>query len=145
MRLTGAESPVLPKCGCCSTLSAPPANHRDHGWSRCMAACITGCSGRPRRLFWTYRGGIYQPSTLWQVLQKARVAAFGPALVASPLARKPYDSRHAGVSWRLNAGTPGPQVAEWAGHSVEVLYRIYAHCIDGDDDRWYKRMEEFLG
>jgi integrase len=101
--------------------------------------------GPDGRLFWTYRAGIYQPSTLWQVLQKARAAAFPPAVVASPLARKPYDFRHAGVSWRLNAGAPGPQVAEWAGHSVEVLYRIYAHCIDGDDERWHKRMEDFLG
>jgi integrase len=100
--------------------------------------------GPDGRLFWTYRDGIYQPSTLWQVLQKARAAAFPPAVVASPLARKPYDFRHAGVSWRLNAGAPGPQVAEWAGHSVEVLYRIYAHCIDGDDERWHKRMEDFL-
>ena len=49
------------------------------------------------------------------------------------------------VSWRLNAGAPGPQVAEWAGHSVEVLYRIYAHCIDGDDRRWHKRMEDLPG
>jgi len=65
-------------------------------------------------------------------------------VVASPLARKPYDFRHAGVSWRLNACAPGPQVADWAGHSVEVLYRIYAHCIDGDDERWHKRMEDFL-
>ena len=69
-------------------------------------------TGPDGRLFWTYRGGIYQPSTLWQVLQKARVKAFTPAQVASPLARKPYDFRHAGVSWRLNAGVPGPQVAE---------------------------------
>lgn len=102
-------------------------------------------TGPDGRLFWTYRQGIYQPSTLWQVLQKARVAAFTPAQVASPLVRKPYDFRHAGVSWRLNAGTPGPQVAEWAGHSVEVLYRIYAHCLDGDDERWHERMEEALG
>jgi hypothetical protein len=102
-------------------------------------------TGPDGRLFWTYRNGIYQPSTLWQVLQKARVAALTPAQVASPLARKPYDFRHAGVSWRLNAGTPGPQVAEWAGHSVEVLYRIYAHCLDGDDERWHERMEEALG
>ena len=99
------------------------------------------------RLFWTYRGGIYLPSTLWQVLQKARAAAFPPELVTSPLAHRPYDFRHAGISWRLNAGTPGPQVAEWAGHSVEVLYRVdqRVHCIDGEDERWYKRMEEFLG
>jgi len=30
-------------------------------------------------------------------------------------------------------------------HSVEMLYRIYAHCIDGDDERWHKQMEDFLG
>jgi integrase len=97
------------------------------------------------RLFRTYRGGIYLPSTLWQVLQKARVAAFTEAQAASPLARKPYDFRHAGVSWRLNAGTPATLVAEWAGHTVEVLYRIYAHCLDGDDERWFTQMEDALG
>ena len=67
------------------------------------------------RLFQTYRGGIYLPSTLWRVLQVGRKAAFAKAQVASPLARRPYDFRHAGVSWRLNAGTPAPLVAEWAG------------------------------
>ena len=65
--------------------------------------------------------------------------------LSSPLARRPYDFRHAGVSWRLNAGTPAPLVAEWAGHTVEVLLRIYAHCIDGDDERWFGPMEKALG
>ena len=37
---------------------------------------------------------------------------------------KPYDFRHAGASWRLNAGTPAPLVADWAGHTVEVLIRM---------------------
>jgi integrase len=96
------------------------------------------------RLFRTYRGSIYLPSTLWQVLQKARARAFTEAQAASPLARKPYDFRHAGVSWRLNAGTPATLVAEWAGHTVEVLYRIYAHCLDGDDERWFALMEQAL-
>lgn len=59
------------------------------------------------RLFRTYRGGICQPSTLWQVLRKARPAAFTPAQFNSPLASRPYDFRHAGVSWRLNAGGRG--------------------------------------
>jgi hypothetical protein len=58
------------------------------------------------RLFWTYRGGIYQPSTLWQVLQNARAVAFPPALVASPLARKPYDFRHAGPHPGRRPGVP---------------------------------------
>ena len=61
-------------------------------------------TGPAGRLFRTYRGGIYQPSTLWQVLQKARPLAFTPAQAASPLARRPYDFRHAGISWRLNSG-----------------------------------------
>ena len=59
--------------------------------------------------------------------------------------RKPYDFRHAGVSWRLNSGTPATLVAEWAGHTVEVLYRIYAHCLDGDDERWFSHMEQAFG
>jgi integrase len=90
-------------------------------------------------------GGVYLPSTLWNVLQKAREQAFTPAQLASPLARKPDDFRHAGISWRLNAGTPAPLVAEWAGHTVEVLLRIYAHCLDGDDERWFGRLEDALG
>jgi integrase len=96
------------------------------------------------RLFQTYRGGIYQPSTLWRVLQGARQRVLTPAQLKSPLIHKPYDCRHGGVSWRLNAGVPAPLVAEWAGHTVEVLLRIYAHCIDGDDDRWFGPMEDAL-
>ncbi len=33
----------------------------------------------------------------------------------------PYDLRHAAMSTWLNGGVPAAQVAEWAGHSVEVL------------------------
>jgi integrase len=91
------------------------------------------------------RGGSAPLDVLRQVLQKARAAAFTPAQVASPLAHRPYDFRHAGISWRLNAGIPGTQAAEWAGHSVEVLYRIYAHCLDGEDERWQRRMDEDFG
>ncbi len=36
------------------------------------------------------------------------------------------------------------RAAEWARHTVEVLYRIYAHCLDGDDERWFTRMEDAL-
>ena len=40
---------------------------------------------------------------------------------------------HAAVSLWLNAGVPAPQVAERAGHSVEVLLRVYAKCLDDSD------------
>ncbi len=38
------------------------------------------------------------------------------------------------MSTWLNAGVPPTQVAEWAGHSVHVLLRVYAKCIVGQDE-----------
>jgi hypothetical protein len=35
------------------------------------------------------------------------------------------------VSTLLNAAVPRAQVAESAGHGVEVLLRVYAKCISG--------------
>jgi integrase len=64
------------------------------------------------------------------VWAEARTLALTPAQVASPLAGRPYDLRHAAVSLWLAAGVPPPRVAERAGHSVEVLLRVYAKCLD---------------
>ncbi|MGZ4586822.1 MAG: hypothetical protein ACXVX9_03340 [Mycobacteriaceae bacterium] len=57
---------------------------------------------------------------------KARKAALTDDLYESPLAKRPYALRHAVVSLWLNAGVPATQVAEWAGHSVNVLLRVCA-------------------
>lgn len=65
--------------------------------------------------------------------------------VASVLAQRPYDLRHACVSTWLNAGVPATQVAERAGHSVDVLRRICAKCIDGQDSAARKRIEDAIG
>jgi hypothetical protein len=35
-------------------------------------------------------------------------------------------------------------VAEWAGHSVEVLLRIYAKCVAGQDELAKRRISEAL-
>jgi integrase len=80
-----------------------------------------------------------------RVWQAARGLAFTPAQAASQLARRPYDLRHAAVSTWLNAGVPATQVAAWAGHSVQVLLRIYAKCIDGEDEAARRRIEGALG
>jgi hypothetical protein len=64
--------------------------------------------------------------------------------IKSPLVRKPYDFRHAGVSLRFNANTPATQVAEWAGHSVEILHRVYAQCLDAHDERWFDQIDAAL-
>ena len=40
---------------------------------------------------------------------------------------------------------PPAQVAEWAGHSVEILLEVYAKCIDGQDHIARRRIEDALG
>ena len=64
---------------------------------------------------------------------KARLAGPLSEEYRSPLARRPYDLRHACLSTWLNGGVAPTQVAEWAGHSVEVLLRVYARCLEGSD------------
>ena len=97
------------------------------------------------RLFAGVRGGPISESTYGRVWQKARAAALGEQLAATPLAGRPYDLRHAAVSTWLNAGVDAPRVAEWAGHSVAVLLRIYTKCIYGQDEAARTRIELVLG
>ncbi|WP_181779715.1 tyrosine-type recombinase/integrase [Pseudonocardia pini] len=96
-------------------------------------------------LFRGVRGGQLAESTYCRVWRKARVRALSADEVASPLARRPYDLRHAAVSTWLNAGVPSTQVAEWAGHSVAVLHQIYAKCIVGQDEAARLRIATALG
>ena len=81
---------------------------------------------------------------IYRAWHRARAATFDPKQLASPLARRPYDLRHACLSTWLNAGVPPARVAEWAGHSVEVLLRVYAKCVEGDDAIAISRIETAL-
>ncbi|MBT2208715.1 site-specific integrase [Actinomadura sp. NEAU-AAG7] len=96
------------------------------------------------RLFYTRGGGTFSGSAYATVWREARTYALLPAQVESPLAGRPYDLRHASVSTWLNAGVHAPEVAERAGHSVEVLLRVYAKCIDGQRDVANQRIEKAL-
>jgi integrase len=96
-------------------------------------------------LFQGVRGGQLAESTYCRVWRKARVDALSTEDAASPLARRPYDLRHAAVSTWLNAGVPATQVAEWAGHSVAVLLQIYAKCMAGQEDAARRRIAAALG
>ena len=96
------------------------------------------------RLFRGVRGGPLSESLYGRLWAKARAAALTAEEVASPLARRPYDLRHAAVCTWLNGGVPAPQVAAWAGHSVDVLLRVYAKCIAGQEDALRRRVEEAL-
>jgi integrase len=91
-----------------------------------------------------YRTGAVSLGTYTRVWRQARAAALTPAQQRSPLAKVPYQLRHAAVSLWLNAGVPATQVAEWAGHSVHVLLKVYAKCIDGQDEAARRRIEAAL-
>jgi hypothetical protein len=101
-------------------------------------------TGPDGRLFRSEQGNIIQPSTWWRVWQKVRARALTEQQRATPLLRRPYDLRHSGVTWRLNSGVPPTEVAAWAGHSVEVLMRVYAKCMTGLEDVWITRMDDTL-
>ncbi|MGR6921085.1 tyrosine-type recombinase/integrase [[Actinomadura] parvosata] len=95
------------------------------------------------RLFYTRSGGSYH-SDYTSVWREARRLAFTPEQVESPLAGRPYDLRHAAVSLWLNAGVHAPEVAERAGHTVAILLKTYAKCIDGQQEIANRRIEHAL-
>lgn len=76
---------------------------------------------------------------------KVREAVFTPAVVASPLAKRPYDLRHAAVSTWLSGGVEPTRVAEWAGHSLSVLMNVYAKVLDGGEQAARDRVAKILG
>ena len=96
------------------------------------------------RLFRGHYGGELSESTYGRVWEKARADALTAAQAASTLAKRPYDLRHACVSTWLKAGIEPKRVAEWAGHSVDVLLRIYTHCLDGGEDEARRRVQRTL-
>ncbi|GAB2478001.1 tyrosine-type recombinase/integrase [Streptosporangium sandarakinum] len=96
------------------------------------------------RLFRTSRGGVISIGTYCEAWKAARHLALMPEQVASSLAARPYDLRHAAVSLWLNAGVAAPEVAERAGHGVDVLLKVYAKCIDGGSEVANRRIDDAL-
>jgi integrase len=95
-------------------------------------------------LFRGSRGGPVPDHAYGRVWQAAREKALTPEEAASPLAAVPYHLRHAAVSTWLNAGVDATQVAEWAGHSLNVLLKVYAKCITGRGELHRRRIEDIL-
>lgn len=83
--------------------------------------------------------------TYTRVWRAARATAFTEETCLTPLARRPYDLRHAAVSTWLAGGVPPTTVARWAGHSVAVLLEVYASCLHGHDVLARKQVESALG
>lgn len=67
------------------------------------------------RLFRSSHGNAGGASSYSRVWEQARQLALTPRQVDSPLAGRPYDLRHAGVSLWLNAGVQAPEAAARPG------------------------------
>jgi integrase len=98
------------------------------------------------RLFRAVKTGRAVPASVYtKVWAHARRLGLSPTQYASPVARRPYDLRHAALSSWLNAGVPPADVAARAGHSVKVLLTVYAKCLDGQAATFNARIDELLG
>jgi integrase len=96
------------------------------------------------RLFRTAAGGPVPNASYTDIWRLARLYGLAPIQVASQLARRPYDLRHAAVSSWIAAGVPLPEVARRAGQTVQILTSVYAKVIYGSADQMNQRIEDFL-
>lgn len=96
------------------------------------------------RFFQAARGGHVSEGEYGRIWRAARLAALTPAQAASPLAARPYDLRHAAATLWLNSGVEATEVARRLGHSVAVLLKIYANCLDGQERQANARIEDAL-
>lgn len=96
------------------------------------------------RLFSSQRGHVVASTAISDTWADARHLALTPEQADSPLADRPYALRHACVSFWLNAGLSRQVVAERAGHSVAVLLRVYAKCLDDGDAAANARIQAAL-
>ncbi len=101
--------------------------------------------GPDGQLFRGERGGPVPMITYTRVWRAARRLALTEEAQRTPLARRPYDLRHAAVSTWLSGGVDPATVAEWAGHSLSVLMEIYAACLYGQDVVARQRVQAALG
>ncbi|MGW6235227.1 tyrosine-type recombinase/integrase [Streptomyces sp. NPDC055094] len=83
------------------------------------------------RLFRAARGGRVRSTEYCEIWKEARDQALTPEDSKTPLADVPYSLRHAGISLWIKAGVEPPEVARRAGHSLAVMYRVYAKILRG--------------
>lgn len=93
------------------------------------------------RLFVGPRGGVPTVEGYGEVWRAARQAALTPDELKRGVAETVYLLRAACASRMLAKGVPATQVAEWMGHSVAVLLKIYARIIDGQAEAAKKKLK----
>lgn len=96
------------------------------------------------RLFRAARGGRVRSTEYCDIWDVAREKALAPKDMKTPLADVPYSLRHAGISLWIKAGVEPPEVARRAGHSLAVLYRVYAKILRGRESQANQLIDKAL-
>ncbi|WP_237492872.1 hypothetical protein [Streptomyces sp. YIM 132580] len=77
-------------------------------------------------LFRNAAGNYIEAGAYGITWRRAREAALALDEHALALAKRPYDLRHAGISFWLASGVDPAECARRAGQSIQVLFRYYA-------------------
>ncbi|MCX4657935.1 integrase [Streptomyces uncialis] len=96
------------------------------------------------RLFRNEAGNYVDPAAYGLTWAKARRAALTRTEHASGLAKRPYDLRHAGISFWLYSGVDPAECARRAGQSIQVLFRHYAKFLDGVQEQSNRLIEQSM-
>lgn len=80
-------------------------------------------------------------STCRSMLKRAKKIAFSDGECKSPVAKTPYDFRHACITRWLNALIPVADDAKWSGNSPAIIHRKYEHCVDAQLHRLQSLIE----
>ncbi|MGW6395299.1 hypothetical protein ACWFR1_33475 [Streptomyces sp. NPDC055103] len=96
------------------------------------------------RLFRNREGNYVEASAYGLTWSRARKQALTRMELASGLAKRPYDLRHAGISFWLYSGVDPAECARRAGQSIEVLFRFYAKFLDGVREQANRLIEQSM-
>ncbi|SMF47369.1 hypothetical protein [Streptomyces sp. Amel2xC10] len=98
------------------------------------------------RLFRNQAGNYVDAAAYRTTWARAREYALTRTERTSRLAKRPYDLRHAGISFWLYSGVDPAECARHAGQSIgiEVLFRYYAKFLDGVREQANRLIEQSM-
>ncbi|MFD7569965.1 tyrosine-type recombinase/integrase [Streptomyces sp. NPDC059810] len=96
------------------------------------------------RLFRNQAGNYVDPAAYGTTWARARNYVLTRMELTSGLAKRPYDLRHAGISFWLYSGVDPAECARRAGQSIEVLFRHYAKFLDGVREQANRLIEQSM-
>ncbi|MEU6540727.1 hypothetical protein [Streptomyces sp. NPDC047000] len=95
-------------------------------------------------LFRNQAGNYVDAAAYGKNWARARESALTRMERVSGFAKRPYDLRHAGVSFWLYSGVDPAECARRAGQSIQVLFRYYAKFLSGAENHANSLIEDSM-